>query len=63
MPAVGRLQYLDTEVSSVHVVPQEKISRLFRISTHFEELHQIVILAVNIAAHGDRGIHLKQIGF
>lgn len=54
-------QYLDAEVSSVHVVTQEEISRFFRVSSDLKELHQIVVLPVNITAHGDGSIHLQQV--
>ena len=52
----------NTEVSSVNVVAKEKVSRLGRVTSNFEELHEIVVLAVNVAAYGDRRVHLKKVG-
>lgn len=54
--------YLDTEISTVDVVTQEEVARVCRIATDFEQLHQIVILSVNITADGDRGVHLQKVG-
>ena len=53
----------DTEVSSINVVSEKKISRLSGVATNFKQLHQIVILAVNITTNCDRCIHLQKIGF
>lgn len=56
-----KVAHLDRKVASVDVVAQEKIPRFGRISSNFEQFHQIVILSVNITAHGNRCIHFKQI--
>ena len=54
--------YLDTEITSVHIIAQEKISRVLGVSSNLKELHQVVILSVHITAHRDRGVHFKQVG-
>lgn len=43
---------LDAKVASVDVVAQEEVARVRRRSAHFEQLHEIVELAVHVAAHG-----------
>jgi hypothetical protein len=54
---------LYAEVPTVDVVSQKEVSSLGRVTAHFEELHQIVVLAVDVAAHGDGGVHLEEVGF
>ena len=63
MPAVDCcLSYLNTEVPSIHIVTQEEVACLCWVSTDFEELHQVVVLSVNITAHCDGSIHLQEVG-
>lgn len=52
---------LNTEVTTVNIIAKEEISRLGRIPTDFEELHKIVVLAVNVSTDGNRGVHLEEI--
>lgn len=52
----------DAEVSTIHVVSQEQIARLRWVATNFEQLHEIVVLSVNITAHGYGRIHFQQVG-
>lgn len=51
----------DTKVATVDVVAQEEVSRLGRVASDFEELHQIVVLSMHVTAHGDRGVHLEEV--
>lgn len=44
-------KYLNAEVPSVHVVPKEQVARAARGAAHFEKLHQVEELAVDVAAH------------
>lgn len=53
----------DTEVPSINIISKEEVSRLCWISTDFKELHQIIVLAVNISADSDGCIHLQKVGF
>lgn len=52
----------DAKVSSIDVVAEEEISRLGRVASDLEQLHQVVVLAVNVAADGNRGVHLEEVG-
>lgn len=52
----------DTEVTTVDVIAQEQVSSLGGITSNLEELHQVVILAVDVTAHGNGGIHLEEVG-
>lgn len=52
---------LDGEVASVDVVSQEQISGIGWVTTDLEQLHQIIVLAVNISTDGDWRIHLEQV--
>lgn len=52
---------LDTEVSAVDVVAQEEIPRLCGVATNLKQLHQVVVLAVDIAAHGNWRVHLEKV--
>jgi hypothetical protein len=54
--------YLNTEVTTVNVVTQKQVSGLGRVSANLEQLHQIVILSVDVTAYGDGGIHFQKIG-
>lgn len=53
---------LDAEVSPVNVVAEEEVPRLGGVATDLEELHQIVVLAVDVAADGDGRVHLEEVG-
>jgi hypothetical protein len=55
--------YLDAEVATIYVVAQEEVARLCRVAADFEQLHEIVVLAVDITTDGDGRIHLQQIRF
>ena len=52
---------LDTEIASVHIIAEKQISRLIRWPAHFEQLDQVVELAVNVAADGDGGRHFEHV--
>lgn len=54
---------LDAEVATVDIVAKEEIAGLRWVTTNFEELHEIVVLAVYITADSNRCIHLQQVGF
>jgi hypothetical protein len=60
--AFCHISYLNTEVASIHIVAQEEVARLSRIATNFEQLHEIVVLSVDITAHSDGCVHLQQVG-
>lgn len=51
----------DAEIASVDVVAQEQIPGLGWVTAHLEQLHEIVVLAVHVAADGDGSIHLEEI--
>lgn len=53
---------LNTEVTSVDVITKEEVPGLGGVATNFEELHEIVVLSVNIATNGDGSIHLEKVG-
>ena len=53
---------LDAEVAAVDVIAEEEVPGLSRVAANLEQLHQIVVLAVDIAAHGDWCVHLEQVG-
>jgi hypothetical protein len=53
---------LDAEVTAVDVVAEEEVPGLGRVSANLKQLHQVVVLAVYIAADGDWGVHLEQVG-
>lgn len=50
---------LYTEVATVDVVTKEQVSGLGRVAANFEQLHEIVVLAVDVTADGDGGVHLE----
>lgn len=52
----------DREVTTVNIVAEEEVARLGRVATDLEQLHQVVVLAVNVTAHGDGSVHLEQVG-
>lgn len=56
------MPYLYAEVSPIHVVAEEQIARLGWVAADFEELHQVVVLAVDVAAHCDGCVHFEKIG-
>ena len=54
--------YLYTKVTTIDIISQEKVSSLLRISSDFKQLHEIIVLAVNVTADSDGRIHLEEIG-
>lgn len=52
---------LNTEVASIDVISQEKVSRIRRITANFEQLHQVEVLTVNVTTDCNRRIHLEQV--
>lgn len=66
-PAGGRKwspgqSYLDTEVSSVHVVSEEQIAGVAGWAAHLKKLHQVKELAVDVPTHW-RHTHTHTAGF
>lgn len=53
--------YLNTKVPTINVVSEKQITRLCRVAADLEQLHEVVVLAMHIATHGDGGIHLKHV--
>ena len=53
----------DTEVAAVDVVTKEEVPCLGWVATNFKELHEIVVLTVDVAADGDERIHLQAVRF
>jgi hypothetical protein len=53
--------YLNTKVTAVHVIAQEEVARVSRIATDFKQLHEIVVLSVNITTHSNGRVHLQHI--
>lgn len=53
---------LDGEIATIDVIAKEEIPCLGRVTSNLEQLHQIVVLAVDITANGDGRIHLKEVG-
>jgi len=53
---------LDGVVSSINVIPHEKVVGIWIWTTDSEKLHQIVKLAVNITADCDRAFHWLNVG-
>ena len=54
--------YLYTKVAAVDIVSQEEVSRLGRVATDLKQLHQVVVLAVDVTADSDGRVHLQQVG-
>lgn len=55
------IAHLDTEVASVHVVTEEQVSCLCRVSADLKQLHEIVILSMDVTADRNRSIHLQEV--
>jgi hypothetical protein len=53
---------LYTEVTTINVITKEEVACLGWVATDLEELHQVVVLAVNVTTDSDGGIHLEEIG-
>lgn len=53
---------LDAEVAAVDVVAEEEVAGLGGVAADLKQLHQVVVLAVDVAADGDGGVHLEQVG-
>ena len=43
--------YFNTEIPSVHIVPQEKVASGGRAPPHLEQLHQVEELPVDVTTH------------
>jgi hypothetical protein len=56
-----RYSYLNTEVATVYVVAQEEVARLRWVAADFEQLHEIVVLPVNVTADRNGRIHLEHV--
>lgn len=54
---------LDGKVATVNVITEEEVARLGRVAADLEQLHQVVVLSVDVTADSDRGVHLEQVGF
>lgn len=52
---------LYTEVATVDVITEEQVSGLSRVTANFEQLHEIVVLAVDVTTYGDGGVHLEKV--
>jgi hypothetical protein len=59
----GNDTHLNAEITTINVVTEEKVSSFCRVTAHLEKFHQIKVLAVDIPAHRNRGIHFEQIRF
>lgn len=57
-----QMSHLYTKVAAINVVAQEKIACLCGVATDFEQLHEVVVLAVDITAHSNGCVHLEQVG-
>ena len=51
--------HFDTEIPSINIVSKEEIPCLRRVATDLEQLHQVEVLTVDIATHGDRSVHFE----
>lgn len=60
---VRRNTHLDAKVAAIHIVAEEEVSSFSRITANLEKLHQVEILAVDVATNGDGRVHFQQIGF
>lgn len=54
---------LNTEIASINIVAQEKVSSLGGISAYFEQLHEIIVLPMNISTYCNGRVHLQEVGF
>jgi hypothetical protein len=54
---------LYTEITSVNIVSQKEISGVGWIATNFKELHEVVVLPMNISTYSDWRVHLQKVGF
>ena len=48
---------LYAEISSIDIVSQEQISSLGRVAADLKELHQVIVLAVDVTADRNRRVH------
>jgi hypothetical protein len=53
----------NTEIAAIHIVSEEKVSGFSRITADLKELHEIVVLAVNVTTDCDRSIHFEKVRF
>lgn len=61
MAPVWRVSYLNTEVTTIYVVTQKQVARLSRVAADFKELHEVVVLPMNVTAHSNGCVHLQQV--
>jgi CRISPR/Cas system-associated protein Cas5 (RAMP superfamily) len=54
---------LERVISSIDVISQKEIVAVGNVSSNFEQLHQIVELAVHVSADVDWGSNIYDIGF
>lgn len=54
---------LDGKVAAVDVIAQKEVAGVCGVATDFKELHEIIVLAVDIAADGDGSVDFEQVGF
>jgi hypothetical protein len=53
--------YLNAEVTTVNVVTEEEVACLSRVTANFEQLHEVIVLSVDVSADGDGCVHLQQV--
>jgi hypothetical protein len=51
------------EVAPIDVVSEEKVTGLGRVAADLKQLHQVIVLTVNVAADSDGGVHLEEVRF
>lgn len=54
---------LNAKIPSIYIVSKKQVSGFSRVAAYFEQLHQVIVLPVNIATYGDGRIHLQKVGF
>lgn len=52
---------LNAKITSVDVVAQKQVPCIDRVAADLEQLHQVVILPMDIAAYRNRRVHLQQV--
>jgi hypothetical protein len=53
---------LYAEVASIDIVTEEEVSGLSGVTSNFKQLHQIVVLAMNVTTDSNGGVHLQEVG-
>ena len=61
--SVQQNEHLDTETSSVDEISQEQILGSIWVSSHVQDLHQIVVLPVNVSHNGERVPEVNEVSF